>query len=186
MDVLEKLKINMGYVVHCVFVNCGNDENVFLDEMYKLIENDIGVNFDSERFYLLDFKINSSNIIYFDIDMFNTPLDLLVMIKDLIQHGRMDENIKNKKYLIHFRNFEGNVHLEDKNNVLRVEAYLQMHGFMRNPVKIRVSLINKYVEILNKLHEPTIEETALIRLKIQKYRVECILRAIEARTIRSY
>jgi hypothetical protein len=186
MDVLEKLKMNMGYTINCVFVNCGNDEESFLEEMFKLIENDIGVNFDSERFYLLDFKINDSNIIYFDIDFFNAPLDLLVMIKELIQHGRMDENIKNKKYLIHFRNFEDNVYLEDKNNTLRVEAFLQMHSFMRDPTKIRVFLINKCVEIMNRLQDPDIEESALIRFKIQKYRTECVLRAIEERTIQTH
>lgn len=186
MDVLDRLKINMGYIIKCIYVNSGNDEALFLSELYKLIENDIGINFDSERFYLLDFKLNDSNIIYYDIDTFNTPLDLLVMIRDMIQHGRMDENIKNKKYLIHFRNFQDNVFLEDKENTLRVEAFLQAHSFMRNPIKIRVFLVNKYVEILNQIKTPEIDEVLLIKLKIQKYRIECIIHAIESRTIRSY
>jgi len=186
MDILEKLKINMGYIVNCVFINCENDESTFLTEMYKLVENDIGVNFDSERFYLLEFKMVDSNVVYFNIDYFNTPLELLIMIKELIQHGRMNENIKNKKYLIHFRNFEDNVFLEDRDSTLRVEAYLQMHNFMHNPIKIRVFLINKCVDIKNKLKDPALEETTAIKLNIEKYRIECILHAIEARTIQSY
>lgn len=185
MDVLEKLKINMGYIVNCIFINSGNDEESFLNEMYKMMENDIGINFDSERFYLLEFKSIESNIIYFNIDNFNTPLDLLVLIRDLIRHGRMDENIKNKKYLIHFRKFKDNVFLEDKENSLRIEAYLQMHGFLRNPIKIRIYLVNKRVEIANKMKK-TQDEDEIIKLKIQDYRIVCVLKAIEKRTIQSY
>lgn len=187
MDVVGKLKINMGYIINCVFTNSGNDEETFLDDMYKMIEYDIGINFDSERFYLMDFKNMDSNIIYFNIDNFNTPLELLVMIRDLIKHGRMEENIKNKKYLIHFRKFKDNVFLEDKENTLRIEAYLQMHGFMRNPIKIRIFLINKRVELMNRLkNAKATDEDEMIKLKIQEYRIACILKAIEKRTIQSY
>lgn len=185
MDVLEKLKIYMGYIVNCIFINSGNDEELFLNEMYKMIENDIEINFDSERFYLLEFKSIEFNNIYFNIDNFNTPLDLLVMIRDLIRHERMDENIKNHKYLIHFRKFKDNVFLEDKADSLRIEAYLQMHGFLRNPIKIRIYLINKRVEIANKIKKME-DEDEIIQLKIQDYRIQNVLKAIEMRTIQTY
>lgn len=186
MDVLGKLQINMGYIVGCVFANSGNgDEEVFLEAMFKMIEHDIGINFDSERFHLLDFRHNWNNIVYFDIDYFNTPLELLVMIRDLIKHGRMSENIKNKKYLIHFRDFKQNVFLEDKENTLRVEAFLQAHSFMRNPIKIRIFLVNKYVSISNTLKDDKVFEVDLIKLKIQLYRIECVLVEIEKRTIQT-
>jgi hypothetical protein len=184
MDVLNRLVINMGYIIKCVFVNSDNDEDVFLDQMYKMIEYDIGINFDCERFYLMEFRNLDSNIIYFDIDNFCTPLELLILVRDLIKHGRMEENIKNKKYLIHFRKFYDNVYLEDKENTLRIEAFLQMHGFIRNPMKIRIFLINKRVELMNRLKH-TGDEEELIKLKTEEYRIVCILKAIEKRTIQS-
>lgn len=189
MDVVEKLKLHMGFIVGVVFARVGNDEDEFLKEMYKMIECDIGINFDSEHFYLMDYKKVQDNLIYFDINSPHTPRDLLVVTRDLVKHSRMKENIKNKKYLIHFRDFKDEVYMEDKENTLRVEAFLRMHQFVRNVMKIRIFLINKLVEIRNSIKNPSDDDDPsdcqreLIRRKIQRFRVETILKAIEANTV---
>jgi hypothetical protein len=172
----------MGHVVGAVFASVNNDPKRFLDEMYKMIECDIGINFDSEHFYLMNYKENGNNVLFFNINDPLTPTELLIMIRDLAKHGRMKDNIKNKKFLIHFREYDGDVLLEDKENTLRVEAFMTMHQFFTNPNDIRVFLVKKLIELKNKLPKLDSQDDT-IRYKIQLYRVETILKAIEANTI---
>ena len=185
MDVLNTLCLHMGYIVKCVFTRVENDEKKFLDEMYRMIEYDIGINFDSNQFFMMDYKKIDQNVIGFHINDPFIPVDLLVMIRNLIRHSRMKQNIKNKSYLIHFREFKDEIHLEDKENTLRVEAFMNMHQFMTNPLSIRVYLIKKLVELKNKLKQARDNE-AKIQCKIQMYRVETILKSIEKNTILEY
>jgi hypothetical protein len=170
----------MGYIVGCVY---NNDPDNFLEEMYKMIEYEIGINFDSKTFYLMEYKKIDKNNIQFNIDDKFIPLDLLRMIRKLIRHSMMRVNIKNKKYLIHFKDFVNEVHLEDKCNTLRICAFLQMHNYVSTPIQIRIFLINKLVQVRTKLKD-TSED--MIRYKIQKYRLEVILKAIENNTIQQY
>jgi hypothetical protein len=178
----------MGHIVSEIYSRCKNQEE-FLDEMYKMILFDIGINFDSLNFYLMDYKKIEDNQIYFTITNPHTPRDLLVMIKNLITHSLMKENIKNKSFRIHFRDFVDEVKLEDKENTLRVEAYMQMHRLCTNPTMIRIYLINKHTEICNAIKklgdtEPDIAE--LIQYRIHKFRIEQILKTIEMYTIPEY
>lgn len=177
MDVLETLKLHMGYIVGDIFSRVGPSK--FFDEMYNLIKHDIGINFDSSHFYLLNYKLIDENNVYFKIDQPFVPRGLLMMIRNLIKHSRMKENIKNSKYLIHFREFRDEVYLEDKENTLRVEAFMQMHQYVSHPIKIRIYLINKLVSIKNKIKNGGSD---VIPLKIQLYRIEMILKAIEKNT----
>jgi hypothetical protein len=101
----------------------------------------------------------------------------------------MKENIKNKSFRIHFGDFVDEVKLEDKENTLRVEAYMQMHRLCTNPTMIRIYLINKHTEICNAIKklgdtEPDIAE--LIQYRIHKFRIEQILKTIEMYTIPEY
>ena len=155
-----------------------------MNEMFKLVENDIGINFDSQQFYFLKYELIDDSKLYFNIDCDNTPKELLKMIIKLIELRRMEQNIKNKKYLIHFRVFKGKVYLEDKENTLRIEAYLQLHNYLRNPfTTIRIDLIKRLLNIKNKLkNEDEIDEDEIISCKIQEYRIKAILKAIEERT----
>lgn len=184
MDIRDTFKTHMNYIVGCFFNNVGGSEVKLMDEMYKMIENDISINFDSQHFYLLKYELIDDNKLYFDIDCNNTPNDLLKMIINLIEHRRMEQNIKNKKYLIHFRIFKGKVYLEDKTNTLRIEAYLQLHNYIHNPfTTIRIDLVNRLLKLNNKLkNEAELDEDTIIQYKIQAYRVKAILRAIEGRT----
>lgn len=187
MDVLKTLHLHMNYIVGCFFNNVGNDEKKVLDEIYKLIENDIGINFDSNKFYLLKYELIDSSKLYFDIDCDKAPHNLLKMIINLIELRRMEQNIKNKSYLIHFRKFKGKVYLEDKENTLRVEAYLQLHNYFRQPFVIRVDLVKRLLLIKNKLRvESELSEDEIINYKIQEYRISTILESIEARTTLIY
>ena len=189
MDVLQTLKLHMGHIVTEIFSTCNNQQQ-FLDEMYNIILYDIGINFDSHYFYLMDYKKLDQNKIFFDITNPHVPRDLLIMIKNLICHGRMKENIKNKKFRIHFRDFVDEVHLENKKNTLRVEAYMQMHKLCTNPVLIRIYLINKHTDIKNKIKRLSMNDeediTKLIQLRTHKFRIEQILKTIQMYTIRSY
>lgn len=182
MDVLNTLKLHMGHIVKCVYSMIGTDEE-FLDEMYLMIKYDIGINFDSENFYLMEY--DKANNIGFKIKDPFAPRGLLVMIRDLVKHSRMKENIKNKRYLIHFREFKDEVYLEDKENTLRVEAFLTLHQYFKNPTVVRIFLINKLVDIRNEIRKEKIDEN-LISLKILRYRIEVILRAIEKNTLLEY
>jgi hypothetical protein len=183
MDVLETLKLHMNYIVECIFNNVGNDEEKVLDEMYSLICSDISINFDSKCFYLLKYEMLDISKLYFNIDYEKTPKDLLKMIINLIELRRMEQNIKNKSYLIHFRVFKGKVYLEDKSNTLRVEAYLQLHNYFRQPFMVRLDLIKRLLNVRNKLRTPDdIEESEIINYKVQEYRIIAILKAIEERT----
>lgn len=184
MDVRDTLKTHMNYIVGCFFSNVGGSEELLMKEMYKLIENDISINFDSQHFYFLKYELIDSNKLFFEIDCNNTPKELLKMIVNLIELRRMEQNIKNKKYLIHFRVFKGKVYLEDKTNILRVEAYLQLHNYLRTPfTTIRIDLINRLLNLNNKLkNEENLEEIDVISYKIQVFRIKAILKAIEART----
>lgn len=176
----------MGHIVTEIFSRCDTQEE-FLNEMYKMIEFDIGINFDSLRFYLLDYRKVDQNNIYFTITNPHTPRDLLVMVKNLITHCRMKENIKNKSFRIHFRDFIDEVHLEDKQNTLRTEAFMQMHKLCNNPIIIRIFLINKHTEIRNKIKKLNDGDiTRLIQYRIHKFRIEQILKTIEMYTIREY
>lgn len=183
MDVLNTLKSNMSYIVGSVFANVNNDHDRFLDEMYKMIEFNIGINFDSSNFYLLDYTKLDQNMINFSIDDQFVPVELLIMIKNLIKHNRLKENIKNKKYLIHFRDFADEVMLEDKQNTLRVSAFIQMHKFFTDPIKIRIFLINKLVGLQTELRNCGENNLRMIDYKIQIYRVKAVLKAIEKNTV---
>ncbi len=188
MDVLQTLKLHMGHIVTEIYSRC-KDQNEFLDEMYKMILFDIGINFDSLNFYLLDYKKIEDNQIYFDITNPHVPRDLLVMVKNLITHCRMKENIKNKNFRIHFRDFVDEVQLEDKENTLRIEAYMHMHNLCTNPVIIRIYLIRKHDEVVNaikKLGDTGNDISKLIQYRIHKFRIEQILKTIERYTILEY
>lgn len=189
MDVLNTLKLHMGHIVTEIFSTCATQQE-FLDEMYKIILFDIGINFDSKHFYLMDYKKLAENKIFFNITNPHTPRDLLVMIKNLICHGRMKENIKNKNFRIHFRDFSDEVQLENKENTLRVEAYMQMHKLCTNPVLIRIYLINKHTDIRNKIKKLSLtdeeRDTKLIQYRTHKFRIEQILNTIQRYTIHSY
>lgn len=181
MDVRDTLNIHMNYIVGCFFKNVGGDESLIMDEMYKLIENDIGVNFDAERFFFLNYdKIDNSKL-YFDIDCNSTPKELLRMITNMVELRRMEQNIKNKVNLIHFRGFKGKVYLETQEQTLRVEAYLQLHNYIRNPfATIRVDLIKRLLDIKEKMkNEDNAEETLIVSYRIQMYRLMVVLKAIE-------
>lgn len=185
MDVRDTLKLHMNYIVGCFFSNVGGDEALVMDEMYKLIENDIDINFDSKHFYILGYEFMESSQLKFDIDPERTPKALLKMIIKMIELQRMEQNIKNKQFLIHFRGFVGKVYLEDKENTLRIEAFLQLHNYLRRPFNIRVYLIEKLLEIKNQLKQIMGTDNMsdeCIRLKIHEYRIRAILRAIECRT----
>lgn len=184
MDVLNTLKTNMGHIVTEIFTKC-NDQEEFLNEMYKLIEYDIDINFDSLYFYLLDYKQIENNKIYFDITNPHTPRQLLIMIRNLITHNRMKENIKNKNFRIHFRDFVDEVKLENKENTLRIEAFMQMHRLCKNPITIRIFLINKHNELIHKIKK-TDDMNDIIQYKIHKFRIEQILKTIEMYTIQEY
>lgn len=176
------LKMAMGFIVENVFINVGNDENQFLEELYKIVENEFNINFDSKRFYLLSYKLINTNKLFFVIDRNRTPHKLLTMILGLIVNRRMEENIKNKAYLIHFRDFRDNVHLEDDDNELRREMFVQAHGFVRNSMTVRVFLVRKLLAIRNKLAK-TGDENEELSLLQQQYRINCILGEIEAHTL---
>jgi hypothetical protein len=189
MEVLKILKLHMGHIVTEIYSRC-NTQQEFLDEMYNIILFDIGINFDSQYFYLMDYKKLGQNNIYFNITNPHVPRDLLIMIKNLITHGRMKENIKNKNFRINFRDFIDEVKLEDKENTLRVEAYMQMHKLCTNSVMIRIYLIGKHTELVNnikKLLFNTDHDVAkLIQFRIHKFRIEQILKTIQMYTIHAY
>jgi hypothetical protein len=183
MDVKKILKTHMNHIVGCFFANVNGDETKIMDEMYKLIENDIDINFDSKHFYFLKYELIESSKLLFNIDLNTTPKELLKMIVNLIELQRMEQNIKNKAFLIHFRGFKGKVYLEDKENTLRIEAFLMLHNYLRTPfTTIRIFLVKKLLEIKNRLKDDTIEENDYISCKIQEYRIMAILRAIEKHT----
>lgn len=184
MDVKDTLKLHMHYIVGCFYKNVGSSEDAIMDEMYKLIENDININFDSKYFYFLKYELTENSKLKFDIDLENTPRDLLKMITRMIELQRMEQNIKNKSYLIHFRGFKGKVYLEDKENTIRIEAFLQLHNYITNPfTTIRVYLIKKLLELRKELRHNIIEDSdEYISCKIQMYRIKAVLRAIEERT----
>jgi hypothetical protein len=190
MDVIEKLKLHMSFIVGSVFERVENDEIKFLEAMYKMVEYDISINCDPNHFYLMEYKKMNDNCIFFEINDPHIPLDLLVLTRDLIQHGRMKENIKNKKFFIHFRHFEDEVHLEDKENTLRVEAFMQMHKLVHNPIRIRIFLIKKLLSIKNFIRnvagDPSTSQKEMIQYKVHRYRVETILKAIEMNTVLEY
>lgn len=183
MDVRDILRRHMNYIVGSIHSNV--DSTTIMDEMYKLIENDININFDSKHFYLLKYEMIDNTKLMFEIDLNNTPKELLKMIVNLIELQRMEQNIKNKSFLIHFRGFKGKVYLEDKDNTLRIEAFIQLHNYMRNPFMIRIFLVEKLLDIRNKLKVTNDDETDFVLFKIQEYRILAILNAIEKRTINS-
>lgn len=183
MDVRDTLKLHMNYIVGCFYKNVGGCDDKIMDEMYTLIENDININFDSKYFYFLKYELIDTSKLKFDIDLNNTPKDLLKMIVNLIELQRMEQNIKNKAYLIHFRGFKGKVYLEDKENTLRIEAFLQLHNYIMQPfTTIRVYLIKKLLELKNKLKNDIEDEDLYISYRVQQYRIMAILKAIEERT----
>lgn len=183
MDIKETLKLHMNYIVGCFYKNVGSSDDKIMDEMYTLIENDIDINFDSKHFYLLRYELIEKTALKFDIDLENTPRDLLKMILKLIELQRMEQNIKNKLYLIHFRGFKGKVYLEDVDNTLRIEAFLQLHNYLVKPfINIRVFLIKKLLELNNKLKTTMEDEEQYINYKVQVYRIKAVLKAIESRT----
>lgn len=182
-DILDILKNNSAHIVGNIFRNVQRNEETLLNEMYNMIVYDIDINFDSKSFYLLKYEFCNISKLYFDIDYKRTPKELLEMIIKLVEQRRMDQNIKNKLYLIHFRGFKGKVYLENQNNDLRRELFLQLHHFIREPLKIRIFLLRKLLKVKNELKNKLIDENEMIQLKIQEYRIKLILKSIEKQTI---
>jgi hypothetical protein len=181
MDVLKTLSLYMRYITGGVFGAVGNDETKFLNELYKMIEYPIGINFDSKSFFIMTYKKNQDNIIGFDLTDPFIPVGLLIMTRNLVKNYRMKENIKNKSYRIHFREFRDEVYLEDSENTLRVEAFMSAHEYIINPILIRIFLINKLVQLRSSLKLE--DQIHMIQHKTQIHRVEVILKAIEMNTV---
>lgn len=179
MDVKLTLVNNMEYIVGAIIDEIGNDD--ILENMYEVITHNIDINFDSSYFYFFEYKQMLSSKIKFKIDMKKTPTPILKMLIDLIEYQRMNENIKNKLYMIHFRKFNDKVYLEDKNNTIRKHMFLQLHKYIDDD--IHVFLINKLTDLENKIKNIDDGDDDYVMLKIQEYRCKTILLALEDHTI---
>lgn len=160
----ETLCKNINFIVQHVFNACNTDEE-FLDEMFKLVENDIDINFDSNFFYILDYKLIDSNKLFFPINVNSTPIGLLQMILDLVESNLMTENIKNKSYLIHFRVYKNKTELETLDNCIRRSAFKAIGNFMLRSDKVIIFLINKLTLIENVKQKTVQELTQIFRIK---------------------
>lgn len=144
----------------------------FLDELFKLIDNDIDINFDSESFYFLSYKYLKTSKLYFPINREDTPLDILEGLLEIVENNHMRENIKNKKFLIHFRNYKYRMNFEDGDNSIRKALFLHASLQMDNPPYIFTYLIRKLNEYENK---DTNENVGLLT---SIFRIKAILRTL--------
>lgn len=151
MDVKNAIVENMFTIVKQVYNRIDKNDNDFLEECFKLVVNDIDINLDSEKFYLLSYKIMDEHQIYFEYFK-DANKDFLSCIKNLIRgQKRMTENIKNKHHKIHFRIFKDNVELEDYENTIRIEFFKNILLFVYDKKNVFKFLVNKLVHYENKV-----------------------------------
>jgi len=171
-DVKKVLVENMGYIVRSIV--SAVDEGSVLDAMYEIVEQNIDINFDSSHFYFFNYNTMGTTRVKFKIDMDETPKGILLMLIDLIENHRMDENIKNKLYNIHFRKLKDKVYLEDKHNTIRISMWRNLQTYYKED--IRVYLINKLTSIQNKIKNSSDDEK--VTQKVFEYRCKMILNAL--------
>lgn len=126
------------------------DDDAFLEECFKFIENDIDLNIDSQNLYLLPYSMIKKNEIYYEYfkDKNNK---LLKCIKKIIDTERkMNENIKNKNHRIHYRVYKDNVYLEDAENTIRNNFFLYTTNVLEKKTYILSFMLNKMYTYENK------------------------------------
>jgi hypothetical protein len=106
-----------------VIIQNSTSERNPLDMIYKTMNQDIWVHFDSAKFFI--FKDNDTVHIPINI-MTKTPI--LRMILWLIESRGMSENIRNAENRILFRVYKGNAKLDSSDNSLRNELWTSLVG----------------------------------------------------------
>jgi hypothetical protein len=162
---------NIDYILPHIKSHFVTDQE-FLDELFKLIDNDIDINFDSESFYFLSYKQLKTSKLYFPINRDDTPLDILEGLMEIIENNHMRENIKNKKYLIHFRNYKYRMNFEDSDNTIRKKLFLHASLQLDNPSYIFTYFVRKLNEYENK------DTTEHVELLTSIFRIKEILRTL--------
>lgn len=186
-DVLSILCENMPYIIKKSYTKYKDEQgekfedDLFLEEWFKIFSYDIDINFDSSLFFILPYTA-VPNIIHFEINNI-MPIVLRQMILYLIEKKLMKENIKNQNYRIHFRVFEDRMTLDDPKNQLRKAAFVEMHRYIKDQERIRIFLVKKLIEVRNKLMLLTDdEEDEVVKMQQIKRSVELVIQSIEEHT----
>lgn len=177
MDVLNVLVNNMDYIINEIYSNVGTGDDDFMEELYKIVNNNINIHFDNRHFYFLEYKLIGKNKIFFRFNEDYTPKSIIEMVLDLINHKRMDENIKNKNYNIHFRVFKEKVALLDKENTIRCNMFLSAYKVMNEPYKLRIFLMKKLLMIKSAISKFPSDFDLYVN---ESYIIKCIIKALDA------
>jgi hypothetical protein len=147
MDVKTNLLNDMNVIVSQIIKrNSFSTDYEIMNECFKLIENDIEMNFDSQKLYFLSYSMMDKHELYFEYFKNPTP-GITSLIKSLIETNiRMSDNIKNKHHRIHFRVFKDNILLEDSENDFRVEFFKQLTMFLNQKEYLFKYLMGKLLE----------------------------------------
>lgn len=159
MDVATTLIEHAPFIVDQIIHNVieRQDDKELFEAFYEVMEHEISIHFDSVSFYLTDYALVNETCVYFSLKPGLTPPALLHMTKGLIEHRRMDENIKNDNYRIHLRSFNELYALEDPDNSIRSALFQEL--VKRYPTSLRAFLARRLVDCEDKIVRYRLRDT---------------------------
>lgn len=166
---MEIILENAPFLVEKMYENCNLRDDEFIAALLDLIDLDISINFDSKVFYMTS---NLTHPCRFNIE--DAPRAILCFIRRLITDKEMDENIKNKQYLIHFRDYVHKNELNASSDTIHCTLMLASAQRLSNATP----LLNRLVQLLYDTHHALTQvheddEKVLLLKKIR--RIENVL-----------
>jgi hypothetical protein len=170
MDVSRVLSDNVNRLVASIPVD------TLLESLYPFVTENIALNFDSQNIYL-----TKSHLFGVPIDE-SSPLELIQMIKNLIEMRLMGENIRNSSNRIHFRCYADNVSLDTKDNFLRSRLFICACDALSS-LSVSIFLFTKLLGVRNLLSKLDTNGEEFHAALIELFRVRTIIRAIEEHNV---